>query len=1041
MKKITILICLFLTVFQVTVLAQKKLYIANDDHTDFMWTIDSANYVDAFVQMLDRWMIINDSTKLANANPNFQSKWNCDGSYWLLFYEKVKGSTSADFTKLISQVKNGQITVPYSPLVCTYGAMPVEAVLRGMYYAGDLERRFGIDFSMATAMENQTMPLGLMSLWKGSGAKYAWQGVCACDTKMNPSSFENRVQEIYWSQGIDTNKILLKWYEMANSFQNTGLGGYAETRDPGLSISDLAAKAGSATYNYDIAAAFGVGHDDVMTLTDALVDAAKTNTNTMQDVIVSNEIDFFNDFENTYGATLPIVTKTFGNEWDLNCTSLAEISARVKRSLEKLRAAEAMAAIVINYVPTFMDVLTPMRKQAWESTGLYWEHSMGFAGTNVTLEERAAFQRRLEADISAYVNALYDLAKANLGNLITNNSNNKRFFAFNPLGWTRTDYADFEYSNSLPFHVVDVTTALEVPYQTVIKNSKTYIRILASNIPSVGYKVYEIQPGTGTAYSNAGSHGINIIENNYFRVTYTNSGVLTGIIDKINNREVVDAANGKYVNDLGSGNSSVGIVTDTDNGPVSLSVTTLSSLPRLHSTKITLYKDIARLDIDNQIKEAFEDSVLTWSYSFNAPASPEIWHEENGAVIKAKLTINGGHYATKNARYDWSTLNHFASVNENTGYGISLSNQDCFFAKMGNSTVTALDESTTQLNVLAGGKIGGLGFDKQGNEPITSQRFAITTHTFYNAVDDMKKALEHQNALVCDSAYEKVNFLLPNEYSFIKTNNSNALIWTVKPAEETPGNSISQSGTIARVWNLSNADVSTTLEFREVINEAKRTTHVETDMNSITPVSGNQRQIPIELGHDEMKTYRAKMTVFALPIKLLSFTGTKLTAANQLNWKAENEINFKEYVLEKSTDKKQFSPAAIINAGNGTYYYTDNDVNNLLPYYYRLKMINNDGTFSYSQILFIAAAREANDLLIYPNPVTNEIFANLLLSKKQRCQVMIVNAAGAIVKNSTPLFEKGYNTYSIKINDLLPGKYSLVITSMERKYVQPFIKN
>ncbi len=84
-----------------------------------------------------------------------------------------------------------------------------------------------------------------------------------------------------------------------------------------------------------------------------------------------------------------------------------------------------------------------------------------------------------------------------------------------------------------------------------------------------------------------------------------------------------------------------------------------------HSTRITLFKNVPRIEIDNQITEGF-NSITTWSYSFNI-TSPEVWHEETGAVIKAKLTSNAanpGNYATQNARYDWNTLNHFASVND-----------------------------------------------------------------------------------------------------------------------------------------------------------------------------------------------------------------------------------------------------------------------------------------------------------------------------------------------------------------------------------------
>lgn len=159
---------------------QKRIYIATDDHTDYMWTANEVAYDSAFLHMIDAWLNNNDAT---NGNAaSYQTKWNCDGYYWISAYEKRR--SAAQFNRLISQIQSGRITVPYNALVSTYGGVPAEAVLRGMYYAGGLERRFGLDLDMVSAMENQTLPLGLSSLWKGAGAKYCWHGVCDCETQV-----------------------------------------------------------------------------------------------------------------------------------------------------------------------------------------------------------------------------------------------------------------------------------------------------------------------------------------------------------------------------------------------------------------------------------------------------------------------------------------------------------------------------------------------------------------------------------------------------------------------------------------------------------------------------------------------------------------------------------------------------------------------------------------------------------------------------------------------------------------------------------------
>lgn len=63
-------------------------------------------------------------------------------------------------------------------------------------------------------------------------------------------------------------------------------------------------------------------------------------------------------------------------------------------------------------------------------------------------------------------------------------------------------------------------------------------------------------------------------------------------------------------------------------------------------------------------------------------------------------------YSSQNARYDWQTFNHFANMSE-ADYGVTISNLDCSFFKLGRSSVYTLDENASQTSALAGGqKVG-----------------------------------------------------------------------------------------------------------------------------------------------------------------------------------------------------------------------------------------------------------------------------------------------------------------------------------------------
>lgn len=62
----------------------KTIYIACDDHTDWFWTASEATYRISFANELDYYLNLKDAT--AGNAPDFQSRFNCDGSMWAYFY-------------------------------------------------------------------------------------------------------------------------------------------------------------------------------------------------------------------------------------------------------------------------------------------------------------------------------------------------------------------------------------------------------------------------------------------------------------------------------------------------------------------------------------------------------------------------------------------------------------------------------------------------------------------------------------------------------------------------------------------------------------------------------------------------------------------------------------------------------------------------------------------------------------------------------------------------------------------------------------------
>jgi hypothetical protein len=63
-----------------------RIYLANDDHTDYVWSADAETYGRVFVEMLDYHLKLTDET-MGNPPP-YQNRFNADGSLWLWEYER-----------------------------------------------------------------------------------------------------------------------------------------------------------------------------------------------------------------------------------------------------------------------------------------------------------------------------------------------------------------------------------------------------------------------------------------------------------------------------------------------------------------------------------------------------------------------------------------------------------------------------------------------------------------------------------------------------------------------------------------------------------------------------------------------------------------------------------------------------------------------------------------------------------------------------------------------------------------------------------------
>jgi Secretion system C-terminal sorting domain len=176
-----------------------------------------------------------------------------------------------------------------------------------------------------------------------------------------------------------------------------------------------------------------------------------------------------------------------------------------------------------------------------------------------------------------------------------------------------------------------------------------------------------------------------------------------------------------------------------------------------------------------------------------------------------------------------------------------------------------------------------------------------------------------------------------------------------------------------------------------------------------------------------------------LPVTLLDFYGRYSDNTVTLTWNTEREINTKYYTIEKSFDQVSFISLASIpasgNAQTNTYQYTDtSSLNGMI--YYRLKIVDVDGRFTYSKIIAIAAPVN-NAIMIFPNPVNDKLYIRLG-GIAGPTEILITDARGSVIKRLQ--IQAGTYDATVSTTELPAGVYCISFQSANSKCTQQFIK-
>ena len=163
-----------------------------------------------------------------------------------------------------------------------------------------------------------------------------------------------------------------------------------------------------------------------------------------------------------------------------------------------------------------------------------------------------------------------------------------------------------------------------------------------------------------------------------------------------------------------------------------------------------------------------------------------------------------------------------------------------------------------------------------------------------------------------------------------------------------------------------------------------------------------------------------------LPVKLESIDGLGEKCNAQVKWSTSNETNLSKFEIEVSKNGVDFDRAGTIkpsssNAGNYQFNTTQSSGKN----YYRLKIIDKDGSFTYSKVIPISTSCSDKVVKVFPNPVKLDQLLNVNISGYDASvKGDLYSSTGQFVK--TYVLKNGANNLSVE--NLAQGFYTLRVS-------------
>lgn len=521
--------------FNVPLTAERKwtLFVVPHTHVDIGYTDYQGKVAENQAETLVK------AADLIKKYPDF--RFATDGSWNLQQLMETRPQLERD--DILGLIRSDKIGVPADYFNLLTGYASLETLYRSLYYTKSLSREYNLPFDYATTTDVPSYTGAYPSVLASAGIKYWAVGANQDRAPVLMHELWNEKSPFWW-EGPDGKKVMF-WY----SWGYSQIGRFFTLDPTNALIHDsvplFLASYDKPAYKPDAVLMYGAQDENTDLRPQLATFATAWNESyAYPKVRYSTFADFFKYVDQHYGPELPTYKGDMGPYWEDGVGSDAYFTAIDRRNQSDALSAEVVstAAHVMN--PQF-HLPKSEEEDAWNNILLFAEHTWG-AGNSISQPDSDEAVKQLAVKDNYATQAHFEVED------ITNRAlyqlahqiqvPGRTIVVFNGLNWKRNALIETDLRKNE--ELIDMTSQRKVPVEVVSDRENLFhVRFLASDLPSVGYKCFQVRNVPNLVSTSSPPLTNPVIENKYYRVVIdAESGAIRSIFDKELQRELVDSA-------------------------------------------------------------------------------------------------------------------------------------------------------------------------------------------------------------------------------------------------------------------------------------------------------------------------------------------------------------------------------------------------------------------------------------------------------------------------------------------------------------------